>query len=820
MGKGLKLINIIIMVLAFFEVKANDDSRTFETMNAANGLADNSAQTIVCTKTGRMIITTLGNVNFYDGVSFSHIDTDQKYEYGLVNYRGNYHLYFDKHHHIWLKNTGKTTCVNLTTEHFVTNVQEVFTEFGINRTVDDLFVDDNGHLWLMLGDSISNIDTHKSYPVFPDKNLQDLNVKDDYLYLFYEDGEMAVYHLETAKLAMRSRAYGEDMAQGYDRSSLIVPCNEGFFQIRNGDKGGILMQYDVKRRQWSALLQTPYHLNGLLLYNGKGYMACEYGYWHFDLKSKEFTHVEGLQLQGGGTLNTDINVLAFDKQGGMWIGTENRGLLYSKPVGALFHPLTWQNPLAHQYAAVMDQKENAAISGFNGKSANTMLIDSRGWTWFGTTTGLYLFKKPHDEPIVFNRQYGLLNNVIHSLIEDDDHNIWVSTSFGVTALMVEDDDVVFVNSFNLLEEMPNESFVNGRVLKLDDGTIVMQALDHVLTFQPKDFELLNRARKTDLTELYPKLIRLVVNGNSIYTGEEYNGRVILEKAVSRTKEINLNANENTVSLRFSALNYYRPLQTYYRVRIKEIEDTWKVYSYYDSDGMVDSNGILHLLLLGLKPGTYTVEVQASMFPNLWENEPYEWIVRINQPWWQTTGVLVFMGLILLGLLFVNFMLYNRNTRMRIQRRSEEGGVVKRLVTFVEKCEEYRDDVLQPRREEVYGEETNQQSGLSSEFVDLMLEVEPYVQESRSKDITLHKLCEVTEMDIEELYKVITANIYKNPRMMVRMSRLQDAADLLETTQMTIEEISNKCKFSTPNFFIACFYHNYKMTPEAYRKSVR
>ena len=55
------------MMLAFsVNASANEESREFSIINAADGLADNSAQYIVCTKTGRMIISTIGNVNFYD----------------------------------------------------------------------------------------------------------------------------------------------------------------------------------------------------------------------------------------------------------------------------------------------------------------------------------------------------------------------------------------------------------------------------------------------------------------------------------------------------------------------------------------------------------------------------------------------------------------------------------------------------------------------------------------------------------------------------------------------------------------------------------
>ena len=55
----------------------------FYVYNASNGLADNSAQTIYCTKTGRLVITTMGQINFFDGNNFIFIDPSSENIYSL-----------------------------------------------------------------------------------------------------------------------------------------------------------------------------------------------------------------------------------------------------------------------------------------------------------------------------------------------------------------------------------------------------------------------------------------------------------------------------------------------------------------------------------------------------------------------------------------------------------------------------------------------------------------------------------------------------------------------------------------------------------------
>ena len=85
-----------ILLLLGLQAKADESWREFRMYNASNGLADNSAQGVMCTKSGRMVITTIGHINFYDGNEFSHIDPVQQDVFPLPDYQGHYHPYFDK----------------------------------------------------------------------------------------------------------------------------------------------------------------------------------------------------------------------------------------------------------------------------------------------------------------------------------------------------------------------------------------------------------------------------------------------------------------------------------------------------------------------------------------------------------------------------------------------------------------------------------------------------------------------------------------------------------------------------------------------------
>ena len=806
--------SIILLLFSLLTVTAmaESSSRVFSNYSAADGLADNSAQTIACTKTGRLVVTTMGQINFYDGQKFTFIDPSEENIYPLANYYGNYHLYFDHYHHLWLKDTHSVTCVNLTIEKFTSSIEEEFKKFGMDKKVLDLFVDSNGIVWMLTDDGLFSAETKQTLKIRRDLNLQDLDVYKKQLLLFYENGLMEIYDSRTQQKLGDYQSYSKNDVELYKKSSVLHFDGDKLYQLRNGQKEAILQRFDFASMEWKELLRTPYHLNNLAEKDSLIYIPSEYGYWIYDIVNGKPIHIDGLLLSNGKLLQTDVNVMVFDRQGGLWAGTEKRGLLYSKPYNSPFTVHGWNEKEAVQYAVMMDGMDKPVT--FRNKSVNCLFRDSRGWTWVGTSQGLRVYEKSSDMlPRVISKKDGLYNNVIHAVVEDKMHNIWVSTSYGVSCILFKDGQIDYINSYNMYDKIPNESFVNGRALCLPDGKIVMQALDHVVSFSPEEMQTLRNAYPFNL---YPKLIRLMVNGNEISTGQEYDGNVILEKALTRTGEINLNYNQNSLSLVFSALNYFRPQQTYYRVRINGLDDQWHVFAYYNSDGMVDSKGLFHLPMIGLRPGTYVIELQASMTPNDWGTTPYQWIINVNEPWWRASGLFVIFGILLSILALVNVFFYLRNANLRAMRNSEEQVLLKRIITLADRCSGEGNELLEPIPEDIMGLGSDAASELSPEFIKMMEHIVPFVQSKKTANLTMRQLSSEAGLGVQEFYSLVSENIYKSPRPLIRKMMTDRAEELLKTTSKTIGEISEQCGFVTPNFFIATFYRYHRQTPAEFR----
>ena len=806
------LLTVLLSILTAGAV--NVSPRIFRNYTAANGLADNGAQTIHCTKTGRLVITTAGQINFYDGASFSYIDPLDENIYALSKYRGNFHLYFDKYHHIWLKNTGSVTCVELITERFVPSIEDVFAEFGVKERVMDLFVDRTGVVWLLTANGLYSVATKQYIKPRAGLNLQDLEVyKDKFLMLFYENGLMEMYDIARGKRLTENRPYSDEMARHYAASSLVMMDSTKVYQIRNGAKDAILMQYDVPRKEWTELLRTPYHLNSLVKHDSLVYVPCEYGYWTVHENSHETMHYEALGIVFSQPLETDINVIAFDRQGGMWAGTENRGILYSMPYKQPFHAYPWGTTIANQLGSMMSNVNQ--WPKFRDRTVNCVFKDSRGWTWVGTSQGLQVYRRESDLlPQVYTTKDGLYNNIVHSVVEDRDHHIWVATSYGISVVLFnEDDRVHYINSYNEYDHVPNEAFVNGKAMLLPDGQIAMQSLDHVVLFDPTKMATLDSYYPF---KIYPKLIKLYVNGVDVNPTTEIDGERILDRALSRVWGLDLNYNQNSLTLVFSALNYFRPQQTFYRVRIMGLDEEWRILSPFNSD-MVDKDGLLHLPLIALRPGNYTVQVQASLAPDVWDTEPYEWTIDINEPWWRSVGLFGLLGFVLVVMAGINLFYYMKNANLRAMRNSEEIGLINRIYAFVDRCNTSA-EVLEPVVEEYTSAQPDPQVELDEDFLKIYKKIAHVVEfERKKKKMTMRRLSNAAGMDAKTFYQVITTNIFKSPRPLIKQARLQQAERMLRNTKEPLEVIADKCGFISVNFLISQFFQVYRVTPDQYRR---
>jgi AraC-like DNA-binding protein len=211
-------------------------------------------------------------------------------------------------------------------------------------------------------------------------------------------------------------------------------------------------------------------------------------------------------------------------------------------------------------------------------------------------------------------------------------------------------------------------------------------------------------------------------------------------------------------------------------------------------------------------------MQASLWPETWTEEPSEWTIHVEQPWWRTTGLYVALTILIVLLLLLNFTLFYRNTHWRMIRNNEEADIRRNIRSFASRCESLSTEIVTPQYMPK-SEEGQSHMRMNDIFVRTMLRIVPFVQQQKDQAFTMEQLAEVAEVDTSDLYKLFSAHLDLNPRIIMMPLRLQEAAQQLTNTQLSIDEVAKKCRFSSTNFFIASFFHYYRQTPEAYRSTM-
>lgn len=342
------------------------------------------------------------------------------------------------------------------------------------------------------------------------------------------------------------------------------------------------------------------------------------GFWGGGLsrlnpKTSQLDHWYNEINNPSGLSYNDVWVLHKDKKGRIWIGTNGGGLnLYQgKELNDFYN---WN----------ASDKDNPALSANNIFSiceALTQNDPDKTTLWIGTTNGLNKFVIKNDNGssngaelnIVINHytiKDGLPDNAIESILEDENGNLWIGTSSGISFFNAEEER--FIN-FTKADGSIGNSFNPNAAFKTKDGFMFFGCISGLNYFEPDriiqstyspivvitDFKVLNQP--DDTTE------------NSDFKAGFFN-----------SKKIFLSHYQNDFSFQFASLDYNAPELNEYAYMLEGFNRDW-IY-----------NGKRRFVTYtNLDPGKYVFRVKATNGDGIWSNQTAEIFIEIHPPFWKT-----------------------------------------------------------------------------------------------------------------------------------------------------------------------------------------
>ena len=352
--------------------------------------------------------------------------------------------------------------------------------------------------------------------------------------------------------------------------------------------------------------------------------------------------------EGNKLIDNHINAMCADGSGNLWIATDG-GLQNYNPRMNTFASYTKakNNLQTNSITSLSYGRDNELLIGTSegltimnlsttetrhliGNSTNMKRFtnsfitqvyqDSRKLLWIGTREGLNVLNLENDELDYITEREGLCNNNICGITEDKHSNIWITTSNGVSRIVVDHHGGKLnygLYNYDQNDGLQGNEFNLGSILKQKDGNIIMGGINGVSRLRPKTDKEKESLPKVILTQLY-------IGEEEVHTGVIFHGRVILPQALNESQSIYLEHNENTFTIKFAAGNYNQNERLQFHYMLKGLNDT-----YVPGDALRHS-----VTFTDLASGTYELYVKASSPENSAQpSQESVLVITIAPAWW-------------------------------------------------------------------------------------------------------------------------------------------------------------------------------------------
>lgn len=250
---------------------------------------------------------------------------------------------------------------------------------------------------------------------------------------------------------------------------------------------------------------------------------------------------------------------------------------------------------------------------FNQQQLFNVYKDSRNLLWIGTNAGLTIWNVKKDTLYNFDYSNGLSDNIIRGIVEDNLHNIWVTTSNGLSVLSIEKkgDRVEIINSknFSIKDGLKSNYFNNHSICKLRNGNILVGTTEGYTMINPYKIA----ERKQPLSKIY--FTRINIGNTPILVDSVYNGHVVLGKSIEETQLLDLKYNDKLVTLEFATSDLINADKVKYLYKIEGFNNQWI------------STKKNEINITSLPTGKYKLLVKACNADGIWNNEAK--VLRIN-----------------------------------------------------------------------------------------------------------------------------------------------------------------------------------------------
>ncbi|MDP1614978.1 MAG: triple tyrosine motif-containing protein, partial [Methylococcales bacterium] len=229
---------------------------------------------------------------------------------------------------------------------------------------------------------------------------------------------------------------------------------------------------------------------------------------------------------------------------------------------------------------------------------------------------------------------GLPNDVVFGVLEDKSANLWVSTLNGLAKYSPSSNTF---RVYDVFDGLVHNQFNWRASYKSKSGEMYFGGINGFVSFYP------------DLINVDTTLPPVAFTSFRVFDKE-----AALPRALSSTKEIVLDYDQNFISIEFAALDFAPNQKHTFAYMLKGIDPNW-----------VNAGSRTIAFYTDLQHGKYTFFVKASNADHVW-SQPITLSIIVLPAWWMTWWfrLLVIIAVILLGIFIYE---YRVNQLLKIER---------------------------------------------------------------------------------------------------------------------------------------------------------
>ena len=321
-----------------------------------------------------------------------------------------------------------------------------------------------------------------------------------------------------------------------------------------------------------------------------------------------------------------IYVLLEDSSGRLWVGTHGGGLNLLEDAGFRHFRHDPDDP-----KTIPSDRVLALAEGDEGE------------LWVGTSNGLGRLDAATGEVRRIGAAEGLPNEVIYGLLPGPDGKLWMSTNHGIIGFDPVSADFVHYPLNNLLY---NTEF-NGGSYDRDGDRLYFGGVEGLVSFRPSDLP-------AEPSDPVPTL-----TGLELFNEEVRPGTGMLDRPMERLDRLQLNHDQNMITLRFAALDVPDSRRVRFQYRMDGYDNRWLDTGYANPSATYT----------GLPSGDFRFRLRAAYGSAGWAPQEARLDLTIRPaPWRSPAAYAVYAAVVLLT---VTAFTRSRMRRVAEQRAAQE-----------------------------------------------------------------------------------------------------------------------------------------------------